>query len=260
MSDDFFANDGDSHSENVGTELKNTQSSKRISFRLLVVSIAFVTILAGTASVYWFLAPKSTPIQPPISIREIVDANLHESEAEPSLDTSQIEIEESPATEISAQISDPEYVTDPKVLEVLNEIQYEFKQTRDALMYFDDRIESLMVLKPTLESMIATQSDSMKSLENHIQAIEVEFRNSLESSQKNDRKRQEDPMSHPPFRLIAIDRWENQWNAVIELDGRITMIQPQNSRSGWKLLQLFPAKGSAVFRSSSGEKATLEID
>ena len=260
MTDDFFTDNGEPHSGTKGPNLKKTQSSKRIRIRLIIISITFVVIFSGTASVYWFLAPKAIPIEPPISIKEIVDANLPKSEDEILVDTSPVKTIELPATEISTQHPPPEYVSDPKVLEFLNQIEYEFKQTRDALMYFDDRIDSLMALKLTLESMITTQADSMGSLENRIQVIETQVQKSLELLQTNDHKEHVISMSQPPFRLIAIDRWENQWNAVIELDGRITMIRPQNSRSGWKLLQLFPAKGSAVFRSSSGKKATLEID
>ena len=257
---DHVYEDDESNSETMDSKLRNRQSHKRISTRLVVISIAFVTIFAGTALVYWFLAPKPTAIQPPISIKEIVDTNSSNSEAQTVIDTSQIEIEELPATEISAQLPTPEYVSDPKILEILNEIQYEFKQTRDALMYFDDRIDSLVLLKPTLDSMIATHADSMENFKSRMLAIEAELQRSLELLQIDDGKKYEDPELGPPFRLIAIDRWENQWNAVIELDGRITMIQPQDSRSGWKLLRLHPTKGSAVFRSGSGNQATLEIN
>ena len=63
----------------------------------------------------------------------------------------------------------------------------------------------------------------------------------------------------PPFRLIAIDRWENEWNAVLEMNGKISMLAPQSARAGWKLLQISPLNHTALFRSSSGTEAELTV-
>ena len=67
-------------------------------------------------------------------------------------------------------------------------------------------------------------------------------------------------MDVPPFRLIAIDRWENEWNAVLELNGKVSMILPQSARAGWKLLRISPQERTALFRSRSGTEAQLSVD
>lgn len=247
------------HTETKGSILKNSKSTGRIRIQIFMISVAIIIVLAVSLAAYRLFAPNSKAIQPPASIKEMVDASFSQNPTELSVDTSRTEIEELPPEENSPPNVPKESIPDPKTLEILNEIHYELKQNRDALVYFDKRIESLLTLEQTIESMIAAHIELMETLKIRMKAIEAEFQRSRELFEIGNPDKLENVESRPPFRLIAIDRWENQWNAIIELDGRITMIQPHDSRTGWKLIQLHPAKGSATFRSSSAKQVTLQI-
>ena len=61
----------------------------------------------------------------------------------------------------------------------------------------------------------------------------------------------------PPFRLIAIDRWQQKWNAVLEFEGKVKMIEPPSSVAGWQLLTIDPDRRTALFRNESGNEIEL---
>ena len=63
----------------------------------------------------------------------------------------------------------------------------------------------------------------------------------------------------PPFTLIGIDRWQNEWNAVLEMQGKIAMIKPNAERAGWRLIKIEPKARKALFRNRGGIDHELEI-
>ena len=246
----------EAQSDDVRVSKTTSSSPFRINSKLLIISILIFTILSVTGVVFWVLRQSSMPMYPPTTVREFVDANSPPANSEVLTET---DLQSSSSTKASSEPLPSEPVADAKTLEILGEVQYEHKQTRDALMYFDDRIESLLALKPLVEAMITSQSDSADSLEHRIREIETSVdqieRLLLSGNQKSTNFSSPDP----PFRLIAIDRWENQWNAVIELEGRIAMLNLHDTRAGWKLQNIDAVEGSAQFESSSGNQTTLKI-
>ncbi len=260
MSEFSATNDEVLDSNSESPQSKTGGSSKNMVRRSAAILISIVVVSAVTALSYRLFSANPDSMQPSISVKEVVDANSSTSDLQMSPDTLQPNLPDEPVNTQSNQSSQPELSVDPQLMELLTEIPYEQRQTRDALVYFDNRMETLIELQPTLQSLISNQEDNTVSMENRMLAVESalqEIRNVLD---RDDADGVEVTESLPPFRLIAIDRWENQWNAVIELDGRITMIQPQEIRAGWKLLKIIPLSASAVFRSKSGEQTILKID
>ena len=259
-------------SEHLATEKPETRSppphpdkieprpARRFRGRTILISVSLVAVTLILTVGAWLNSLDSKSTLPPISIKEVVDANSVPVESDNFTDTMQSDPMQSSHTAVAQQPPQPEYVTDPALEETLREIQYEFKQNRDALAYFDDRIESLTALKPMIESALAVQSESADDLPLRITAIELGLQRIGELLESEVRPATKTINMSPPFRLIAVDRWENQWNAVIELDGHITVVQAQEKRAGWKLIEIDPANESASFVSASGQRATLGIN
>ena len=260
MSESFITDDEELDSNPASPKLKANRSPKGVVRRSVITLTLLVAVSVVTALGYRLFSAQTHSTQPSISVKEVVDANSATSDLQMSVDTLQEESPEKTVETQSPQSTQPEFAVDPKIMELLIEIPYEQKQTRDALVYFDDRIDSLIALQPSFESLISNHVETTNSLENRMLAVETTLQSIRDMLDTENTDEAETAESRPPFRLIAIDRWENQWNAVIELDGRITMIQPQEVRAGWKLLEITPSNASAVFRSSSGKQTILKIN
>ena len=63
----------------------------------------------------------------------------------------------------------------------------------------------------------------------------------------------------PPFTLVAIDRWHNEWNAVLEMQGKLAMLTPESERAGWQLVKIEPTARKALFRNREGIDHELKI-
>ena len=120
--------------------------------------------------------------------------------------------------------------------------------------------ENLGALEPQIVSSIALQSTLADLMETRLMEIESRVDSLAQTLSQAQKSESPKDILQPPFRLIAIDRWQNRWNAVIELDGRISIIEPQSSRAGWQLLTIDPSSQSTLFRSRSGKEVKLEID
>ena len=142
--------------------------------------------------------------------------------------------------------------------ELLEEVRNRLRQNNDADLYLADQFAELQKLVISLQT---GQTIVAESLENRMNEL----------AQKIDAMSEPTPTTItqipstsstdvPPFRLIAIDRWENEWNAVLELNGKISMLAPQSARAGWKLLRISPQNHTALFRSRSGTEAQLTVD
>ena len=203
----------------------------------------------------------------PISVKEVVDAGAHSIQLQavvPTLITSDTnslaDLDGSREQQNLPQVNETESVTGPAILAILEKVEYRLNESSDAFLYFEERLKNLSALEPQIISSIALQSTVADMMETRM--MEVESRVDSLAQALSQAQQSESPKNllQPPFRLIAIDRWQNKWNAVIELDGRISIIEPQASRAGWQLLTIDPSSHSTIFRSRSGKEVKLEID
>ncbi|MDE0310043.1 MAG: hypothetical protein OXI60_09470 [Acidiferrobacterales bacterium] len=260
MSEKFTVEKENQNSELAPAKGKTGMSLKGIVRRMVVISTVIIAVLATCTLAYRLFFTEPLPSQPSASVREIVDADTPTSDSQTSVSTLQQESPQNSTTPVPLQPPQPEPIVNPELQKLLSEIPYEQRQTRDALVYFDDRIDSLIELKPSIESLVSGQGKTINALETRMMAIENALREFADTLEVNNTDSEKVADSRPPFNLIAVDRWENQWNAVIELDGRITMIQPEDSRAGWKLLKINPSTASAEFHSDSGTQAILKVN
>ncbi len=140
---------------------------------------------------------------------------------------------------------------------LLEEVRHQLRQNNDADLYLAEQVAELEKLVISLQTGQAIVAESlehrMTELAHKIDAMAEAAPNEpapIPTTSSPD---------VPPFRLIAIDRWENEWNAVLELNGKISMLAPQSARAGWKLLQISPQNRTALFRSNSGTEAELTV-
>lgn len=147
---------------------------------------------------------------------------------------------------------------DPKIRELLERVDLLLSQDNDANLYlaekidgFADRLDTMAQLGgyvTALDSRIALLEDRIVELTKHFPA-NAEISADVETSP-------ESPPG-PPFRLIAIDRWQKKWNAVLEFEGKVTMIEPPSSVAGWQLLSIDAERRTAIFRNGSGNEIEL---
>ncbi len=225
-----------------------------------MILLGAVAIIIGAASwVQWYLRASVRGLQsPPVSVQEIVDINS--SEANLQVDrSSSVVPETTAATLVVSDLADAAAIaSQSEVVSMLEEIKLALSQQNDAYLYFDDRLLPITETLPKLESAIIMQSSVAQRLE--VQILELETQVSqLAAKITESRKPSESSDQTPPFRLIAIDRWNNEWNAVIELDGKIAMIGPQSTRAGWLLLKVDPSSRSALFQAASGKEVQLQV-
>ncbi len=230
------------------------------NFRKIMI-LTSVLIVIGTALLIQLVLRVNAkpPTAPHISVQEIVDAGSVSPNA--NIDP----INPTPpktATEsyLASNVENPTIANPPgELLSLLQEIKSDLKQQHDAFFYFDDRLQPIRDILPRLESTASAQLSATEHLTQQLQRLETELLEAVAALTESQTANTVNSHTTPPFRLIAIDRWNNQWNAVIEFDGKISMISPQASRAGWLLVDIDPSSHSARFRTSSGEEIRLNI-
>ncbi len=232
--------------------------SKNMS-RRLIISVTTVILVGSILWVQWFSRSNArSDSSPPASIQEIVDAQT----LEPADGIAHSDVTASETAETTDPTLDPtpkeSVAAEPKIVSLLEEIKIGLKQQNDSCLYFDERLQPIDAILPKLESVIALQSAVAKRLDERMLNLEGQV---LQLAATLDRPESSADSADgvPPFRLIAIDRWNNEWNAVIELDGKISMIGPHLSRAGWLLLEVDPDNRSALFQARSGRKVRIKV-
>ena len=253
--------------EPVRSQSRRLPARKVIFWSLVVIVVFF--LVAGAAAI-WLYQPPLAQLQmstvesaePLMTAQEVVNAEplpVSETAAQGQPGLSQAELENVPLPvggvnefEEGRPLAKTEYE------ELLEEVKHQLRQNNDADLYLADQIAELQKLVISLQT---GQTIVAESHENRINEL----------AQKIDAMPEAAPaepapipstrsMDDPPFRLISIDRWENEWNAVIELNGKVSMLVPQSARAGWKLLRISPQNRTALFRSRSGTEAQLTVD
>ena len=231
----------------------------------IILAVAILTTIGAAFGVQWYFR---TGLQyhnsPPVSIQEIVDADTALQSAQADSDQPANSLPVLPTTVAATlPVSDIEHSSpqglNPVLLSMLEEINSGLKQQHDAFLYFDDRLQPVRDLLPKLESAVALQSAATEHLEDRIVELESEILNMTAIITEAQHTNVQTALSTPPFRLIAIDRWNNEWNAVIEFEGKITMISTQSARAGWRLVTIDPNTHSAQFQSTTGNEAILSV-
>ena len=242
--------------------------ARKIIFWSLVVIVVFF-LVAGAAAI-WLYQPPLAQLQTStaesaetlMTAQEVVNAEplpVSETVAQAQPGLSPDELESVPLPVGGANESEEDLpLANTEYEELLEEVKYQLRQNNDADLYLADQmaeIQKLVISIQTGQTIVA------ESLENRMIELGQKIDDMSEAAPTEPAPSSSTSSSDvPPFRLIAIDRWENEWNAVLELNGKISMLAPQSARAGWKLLRISPQNRTALFRSRSGTEAQLTVD
>ena len=251
----------------IHSQSRRWPTRKMIYWSLAVLA---VFILAAGAASIWLFQPPPAPVltstaeiaEGPMTAQEVVNAEpLPVSETvalgQPGFSP---ETHYNVALPVGGVYESEEGLPPAKTEyeELLEEVKQKLQQNNDADLYLADQIaqlQKLVISLQTGQTIVAESNENrMNELAQKIDAMSEPAPTSPTPIPSTS------SMDVPPFRLIAIDRWENEWNAVIELNGKISMLAPQSTRAGWILLQISPQNRTALFRSRSGTEAQLTVD
>ena len=228
--------------------------------RKILIAVAVLIIATVAIAVQRFgRSPLQVPQSESPTIQEILVTDPSGAPLDTDFSNPVLPETEAATLDQPADTEMPAMRTETKVTAILEEIKTQIEQQNDAFLYFDDRLEPFSDLIPQLESSIALQSSVADLMDQRLLNLEDRVANLTQTIADSNTANVEDVDSKPPFHLIAIDRWNNEWNAVIQLDGKISMIGLNASRVGWLLVEIDPGEQTALFRAVSGEEAKLRI-
>ena len=150
----------------------------------------------------------------------------------------------------------------PELAELIQSLKYALQRADDATLYLEIRVSAL---EKNLEGMKSVDhrleelTGEVSSLQNHTRKLTglIETFNPAPTQTSVSASAIDGDV--PPFTLIAIDRWQNEWNAILEMQGKMAMIQPNAERAGWQLIKIEPTARKALFRNRGGIDHELEI-
>ena len=253
--------------EPVRSQSRRLPARKLIFWSLVVIVVFF--LVAGAAAI-WLYQPQLAPVQTSavesaeslMTAQEVVNAEplpVSETVAQGQPGLSPDELENVPLPVGGVNESEEGLpLANTESEELLEEVKYQLRQSNDADLYLAEQVAEIQKLVISIQT---GQTIVAESLENRMIDLAQKIDDMSEAAPTEAAPSSSTSSSDvPPFRLIAIDRWENEWNAVLELNGKISMLAPQSARAGWKLLRISPQNRTALFRSRSGTEAQLTVD
>ena len=253
--------------EPIRSQSRRLPARKMIFWSLVVIVVFFLVV--GAAAI-WLYQPPLAQLQTSaaqsaeslMTAQEVVNAEplpVSETVAQGQSGLSPDELENVPLpvggvneSEEGLPLAKTEYE------ELLEEVRHQLRQNNEADLYLADQFTELQKLVISLQTGQTIVADS---LENRMNELAQKIDAMPEAAPTEPTPIPSTSSSDvPPFRLIAIDRWENEWNAVLALNGKVSMLVPQSARAGWKLLRISPQNRTALFRSRSGTEAQLTVD
>ena len=224
-----------------------------------LIWFAVPTLLASVPFIGWFVwyelkLPQATFVSEPIAYVPITPAEL--VDAAPPAET---------VPPVLEPISEPVQPTQPPtesrlvILEaavernsaLLEKVEQVLTANNGADLYMAEKLDLIVDVKTIVESLLAMS---------HQVSTEIAGLAPTAFAAPNWITENPSPQTEPPFELIAIDRWQRAWYAVLALNGHVTMVAPPDSRAGWELVSLEPMARKALFRNAaSGTEHELQV-
>ena len=150
----------------------------------------------------------------------------------------------------------------PELAELIQSLKYALQRADDATLYLEIRVSALEKNLEGIKSVdhrLEELTGEVSALQNHTRKLTglIETFNPAPAPASFSASAIDSDV--PPFTLIGIDRWQNEWNAVLEMQGKMAMIQPNAERAGWRLIKIEPTARKALFRNRGGIDHELEI-
>ena len=238
-----------------------------------LVIIATATAVATAAVI---IVPKTIPTPPPaVSLHDPIpetpinqDAIITAAELAAQIpDVDQYNVEPNTAETIppsnTNQVpeNEPPPLNAAKLAPLIEQLTASLQRADDATLYLETRVgaleNNLQGIK-TVDRRLAELTEEVSSLKSQSRKLY-----SLIETSNAPPTQASAPTTAistvPPFTLVAIDRWQNEWNAVLEMQGKLAMLTPEAERAGWQLVKIEPTARKALFRNRDGIDHELKI-
>lgn len=238
--------------------VEQTKPRIRASRIVLAVAVGVVVLLVVSVAVLILISRDSDGI---LDIVPITARDMLQSPESPVQPVPEPVVDLEPAFElpVASPVPIPESESylqlEQKIDELKATVEKEIRVQSDAQLYLDDRIETAMSFKTVIDALVQ-KVDTLAAEIAQLREQPPIVHTSEHPTPPDQHARSPD---FPPFELIAIDRWNAHWNAVIELEGQVTMISPTESRAGWQLVGLDPTGRTARFRNTTGIDHELSV-
>ena len=238
-----------------------------------LVIIATATAVATAAVI---IVPKTIPIpSPAVSLHDPIQETPIEQAATltaaelaaqiPAVD--QYNVEPTPVTNtppsnpIPVAENKPPAPNAAELAALIQQLTASLQRADDATLYLETRVgaleNNLQEIK-TIDRRLVELTEEVSSLKSQSRKLYSLIETS--SSPPTQALAPEIAISTvPPFTLVAIDRWHNEWNAVLEMQGKLAMLTPEAERAGWQLVKIEPTARKALFRNREGIDHELKI-
>ena len=238
------------------------QPKKRKFLRLIIIGLIVILLLAGAFFTYlmffWDMPVQFTaaPAQK-ITDYEVVPETALQPQSEfaapdnmKTIPIGETEVHDSFASETEANAA------------ILEDIEKTLDDLHSQNAQLAEQINKLLDLRATVLSLINMQSVVAESLEDRLQAIEDNMSMLSPQEVQSQRTSVTEPpdLSKPPFQLIGIDRWNNEWNAVVLFGNKMTMLGQDETRAEWTLSEIDAANRQAHFVHATGDTAILTVE
>ena len=237
------------------------QPKKRKLLRSVLIALIAILLLAGAFYTYFMFFSQPTVTKP---FAAAPATEIADYEVTPAIDQIPSQIEPSAVDSMEmvpvggTEVHDPFAEQTSANALLLEDIEKSLQELQLQNEKLGEHISALLGLRASVVSLINMQSVIAESTEDRLQAIEDSI-HALSQAQPTPSSEEPD-QSKPPFRLIGIDRWNNEWNAVILLDSKMTTLETDETRADWTLYEIDAAKRQAHFVHASGEAAILTVE
>ena len=166
-----------------------------------------------------------------------------------------------PSNPIPVAESNPPSPNAAELAALIQQLTASLQRADDATLYLETRVgaleNNLQEIK-TVDRRLAELTEEVSSLKSQSRKLYSLIETS--SSPPTQALAPETAsLTVPPFTLIGIDRWHNEWNAVLEMQGKLVMLTPEAERAGWQLVKIEPTARKALFRNREGIDHELKI-
>ena len=239
-------------------------------------SLVIIAIATAVATAAVIIVSKTIPSTPTaVSLHDSIpetpiepDATLTAAELvaqAPPVD--QYNVEPTPVTNtppsnpIPAPKNNPPSPNAAELAALIQQLNASLQRSDDATLYLETRVGALennLEEIKTVDRRLVELTEEVSSLNSQSRKLYSLIETS--SSPPPQALAPETAISSvPPFTLIAIDRWQNEWNAVLEMQGKLVMLTPEAERAGWQLVKIEPTARKALFRNRDGIDHELSI-
>ena len=226
----------------------------------MTIAIAAVVIVSKTIP----SPPPAVSLHDPISETPIdQDAIITATELAAQVpDVDQYNVEPTPTIATNTpQENDPPPPNAAELAALIQQLNASLQRADDATLYLETRVGALennLEGIKTVDLRLAELTEEVSSLKSQSRKLYSLIENS--NATPTQAIAPATAMSTvPPFNLVAIDRWHNEWNAVLEMQGKLAMLTPESERAGWQLVKIEPTARKALFRNREGIDHELKI-